>query len=75
VTLDWANSADADLAGYEVRVRRGATGAFKLLARPTASVYIDTAAIVGTNYYRVYARDTKGHLSAYRSAQQVHAAA
>lgn len=71
VTLDWADSLN--VAFYEVWRSATANGVFVKLASPTASVYVDTGALVGANFYRIYVVDKQGHISGYRAASQVHA--
>jgi hypothetical protein len=69
VTLDWADNADADLAGYEVHRATVAGGPYTRLATATASAYVDTTAVNGTTYhYVVRATDTSGNLGAFSAA-------
>ncbi len=67
VTLDWNDSSAPDLANYVVE-RRVGTGAWSVVASPTASVYTDVAVTNGTTYsYRVTAVDATGNVSASTS--------
>jgi fibronectin type 3 domain-containing protein len=66
VTLDWADSVEADLAGYRV-YRRDADGSWPSspLASPVSSGHVDTGLVNGVEYaYRVTAVDTSGNESA-----------
>ncbi|GAB7192915.1 hypothetical protein NUM3379_36240 [Kineococcus sp. NUM-3379] len=71
VVLDWADSTEADLAGYVVSRASGAGGTWaRLTATPvTGSAFTDTTAPAGVvSYYRVSAVDTSGNTSATASA-------
>jgi hypothetical protein len=66
VSLDWADNADADLAGYRV-YRRNADGTWPAspTATTTSSTYVDSGLTNGTAYtYRVTAYDTSSNESA-----------
>lgn len=67
VKLDWANSTDADLAGYHVYRATSPDGTYtRLTAKPRlASYYLDTTAPAGLrSYYRITAVDKAGNESA-----------
>jgi hypothetical protein len=67
VTLDWADNAEGDLAGYDVYRATGGGGPYTKLTttRLTASAYTDTSVTNGTAYYYVVtASDTAGNESA-----------
>ncbi|GAA4983500.1 pectinesterase family protein [Kineococcus glutinatus] len=66
VVLDWADNAEADLAGYVVSRATGTSSSFAKLVTLTAgtSGYTDTTAAAGTDYrYRVSALDLSGNTS------------
>ncbi|WP_337062108.1 pectinesterase family protein [Kineococcus sp. G2] len=66
IALDWADSAEADLAGYVVQRATGTGTTFDTLTATalTASEFTDTTAVPGTAYtYRVRAADRSGNLS------------
>jgi subtilisin family serine protease len=64
VSLDWADNAEGDLAGYRV-YRQQADGTWAHAATVTASAYTQSGLVNGTTYtYRVTARDTSGNESA-----------
>jgi hypothetical protein len=65
IDLDWANNAEADLAGYNVYRAAQSGGPYTKLnsALLTASQYSDRSAPRGTSYYRVTAVDLGGHES------------
>jgi pectin methylesterase-like acyl-CoA thioesterase len=66
-TLDWADNADADIAGYVVSRATSASGSYtKLTATPvTASTFTDTGVPAGkTPYYKITAVDLSGNSSA-----------
>jgi Fibronectin type III domain len=66
VTLDWADNAAPDLAGYRV-YRRNSDGTWPStpVASPIASSFTDTGLANGTTYtYRVTAYDSSGNESA-----------
>ncbi|NAZ88340.1 hypothetical protein GTR00_19935, partial [Kineococcus sp. T90] len=68
VELDWADAAEADLAGYVVQRATGTSTSFKALTRTplTASGFTDTTAVPGTRYtYRVAVLDLSGNTSPY----------
>ena len=70
VSLEWADQAEPDLAGYLVYRSDSATGTFAKLttAAVTQSAYLDAAAAAGaTGFYRVTAVDTAGNESAAAS--------
>jgi hypothetical protein len=60
VVLDWANNAEADLAGYAVYRAASAGGPFvRLTPTPvSASAWEDTLAPAGTSHFRVTALNT-----------------
>ncbi|MFL6206425.1 MAG: metallophosphoesterase, partial [Acidimicrobiales bacterium] len=63
VNLDWPNSSEADLAGYNVYRAASPGGSYTKLNPTllTASTYADaTAPAQATSYYRVHAVDTGG---------------
>ena len=67
VTLDWADNADADLAGYEVhRSTTAGTGYMKVTSSPlVSSGFSDLGRTNGTGYhYVVKAVDASGNVSA-----------
>jgi hypothetical protein len=67
VTLDWADNAEGDLAGYDVYRAPATGGPYTKLTttRLTASAYTDSAVTNGTSYYYVVtATDTAGNESA-----------
>ena len=65
VTLDWADQAEADLAGYVVR----RDGVALTAAAITVSGFEDTTAVAGVTYaYTVAAVDTSGNTSAVATA-------
>ena len=65
-TLAWTANTEPDLAGYNVYRSAATTGPFTKLnaALVTAATFNDTAAPVGTSYYRVTAVDATGNESA-----------
>jgi PKD repeat protein len=68
VSLDWANNAEPDLAGYSVYRATSAGGPYtRLTATPLApSAYTDTAVTNGTTYYYVAtASDGSGNESLF----------
>jgi subtilisin family serine protease/fibronectin type 3 domain-containing protein len=63
VALDWADNAEADLAGYRIE-RKHADGSWSAITTVTASAYTHTGLTNGTAYtYRVVAYDTSGNES------------
>ncbi|MGY2067595.1 pectinesterase family protein, partial [Blastococcus sp. SYSU DS0619] len=71
VTLDWADNAEADVAGYVVYRALSESGTYaRLTGDPiTASTYLDNTVPVGsTGYYRVTAVDVTGNESAATTA-------
>ncbi|WP_432535058.1 pectinesterase family protein [Kineococcus arenarius] len=66
VALEWADSTEADLAGYVVQRATGTSTAFETLTATVlaTSAFTDTSAVEGTEYtYRVRAADLSGNLS------------
>jgi Concanavalin A-like lectin/glucanases superfamily len=67
VVLDWPDSAETDLDGYDVLRATSASGPFTRVnaSRLSASAYTDTAVTGGTSYvYAVTASDVANHRSA-----------
>ncbi|MCW2622852.1 MAG: N-acetylneuraminic acid mutarotase [Frankiales bacterium] len=67
VNLNWADNAEADLAGYRVQRSGSAGGTFSTISSGlvAGSAYSDQAAPAGvTSYYRVVAVDGSGNTSA-----------
>ena len=67
IALDWADSPESDLYGYNVYRSTSSAGTYSLLtdAPVTASAYSDTTAAAGaTSFYRVTAVDASGNESA-----------
>jgi subtilisin family serine protease len=63
VTLDWADNAEHDIAGYRVE-RATATGAFATVGTPTASAYVAGGLTNDAGYrFRVFAVDAAGQIS------------
>ncbi len=64
VSLDWADNAESDLAGYQVFRSQTSGSGYTLLGSTTASNYNDSAATNGTTYYYVVAAyDSYGFVS------------
>ena len=64
VTLDWADNAEGDFAGYAVQ-RSSGDGTWATVGSGSGSAYVDTTVVNGTTYsYRVTARDAAGNESA-----------
>jgi pectin methylesterase-like acyl-CoA thioesterase len=71
ISLDWADNAEADLAGYVVSRATTSGGTYTVLTTTptTASQFVDTTAPAGaTVYYRVSAKDLSGNTSSTASA-------
>src|SRR5215207_879627 len=63
ITLDWADNAEADLAGYRLE-RRVGNRAWTIRAEVSQSTFTDTALKPGTTYrYRLSAYDRNGNYS------------
>lgn len=68
IIVDWSNSPESDLAGYDIYRSTAAAGTYSKLNATilTTSLWTDTTALAGTTYYyRTKARDTSSNESAF----------
>jgi hypothetical protein len=72
VNLSWNANSESDLSHYRLERSVNGTGSFGLLASPTVTTHVDGSVSAGsTYYYRVFAVDTAGNVSAPSSTVSV----